>query len=189
MLDMKPKHATPPVQATSVSDGHDAVTTAQPATPAPAPPAALMPVSPGPPTPAMISQAQQALEKKREYDAMRQRAIDELLNVIGKAQQQCDDTIRDAKQQLAELGWNDPTVAAVPTVFRRPGRPPGRPRTNPRLLARAQQRRDAGAEHIPVVPTLRNKVCPKCGQRGHDARSHRRENLAEIANGQRTAKR
>lgn len=123
------------------------------------------------------------LEKKREYESMRQRAIDELLNTIGSARQQFEQTEQAAKEQLTELGWEDPDEQPV----RRPGRPRGS--TNaPRPVGRPPQRAIHSAERK-TIPALKNKKCPVCGERGHDARSHRKENLAAIAKGLRKAKR
>lgn len=143
-------------------------------TPVPAIPASLTPTVPVFP---MSDTVRQALDAK----AKTQQAIDELL------------AVRDGiNAQLVQLGHEDYMSTRYPRHGRPPGtgRPPGRPRSIPRprsITPRPPGRITRG--RIPVVPGLENKVCPKCGQRGHDRRSHRGENLAEIAAGKRKAKR
>lgn len=151
-----------------------------------------------PATPHTPSIVDTLLEKKRDYESMRQRAIDELLNTIGQAEQTFQQTKQRAREQLLELGWEDPDDAIPayrrPTTYGRRGRPPGvklhsaapvgRPRTNvpvgsvPRV-----------AKINKVIKGMEKVQCPSCGNMGHDARSHRAANLAAIAAGKRQAKR
>lgn len=117
-----------------------------------------------PEAPTTISRAARALEHKAQYEADRAQAIEEILTQM-----------HDLRTQLTDLDYEYalPVTTPVPTrhITTRHTRP-----------ARAGVARTARrASPSAIFKGDSPNPCRVCGQMGHDARTHRKDNLARLA--------